>query len=736
MLPNLDQLSLVPTAGNLANAKWDEDEACSICLFPLGQPSPDERYAWPFSGDGTGFTAVACLQGHTFHKGCLRFMQRFNDTRCPDCRTPMFAEVVKDVSRPDAEQLEREQRQAEEREQARAQREREDREREQQRRNPSAAERSQDPNDHFVMWTFAVKGFIMHALVDDMRNHFDNFMGRRWTGPNRVSAWNSRLVMELQWEDLSPDTPDSGDALQPITHIRCKVFLPARLETPFRIWFQGVVEELGYARAMHRILGISTAKQVGESMIADMGLNNDIYYPMHQMAEQNQDLIGMSDAEYEEWAAWEFLPEDWSLFGPPTPIAGPGDAPARAPASPRAPTSVEYEDSQSATDFAVQWTFFVKGYIPTRARIWFAVRYFFEEYMHREWPTTFEPVEMWGRGLGIFLRHGDVAPLSATHASMRIEFTRCRFRMHLPEAKARQFAEWLTTKIHTQSYGQAMHEILGITEARKAGLQNGTEVALMAGMNEENSEATENVLRMHETSLPAMTWQQYQAWPLFAYDASFAAPQPAEAPQQQADWMYEEAMEEMRADDPITQFRPAGWAATDVTIRWRFWLKGPMSAVDMSNTPVHWRRSFADLMSNAEGLPRMRTSWNPWFDRLWVWIHAEEPRIRGPRTGRPLVNGDIVQRCEFALKLPADVASAWLTVVAQGFGGISYWHNLVPTWFYVDHAWSTVSRDRPSLDSSTLFPLVGAPMMTEAEYNAWEPWRNIQRFRTIGEDRY
>ena len=83
MLPSLNRLTLVPTGGNLGNAQWPEDEVCSICTYPLARPSEDQRYAWPFPGEGGGFTAVACVRGHAFHKGCLRFMQRFHDTNCP-----------------------------------------------------------------------------------------------------------------------------------------------------------------------------------------------------------------------------------------------------------------------------------------------------------------------------------------------------------------------------------------------------------------------------------------------------------------------------------------------------------------------------------------------------------------------------------------------------------------------------------------------------------------------------
>ena len=244
MLPNLNRLTLVPTGGMLGNAQWPEDEVCSICTFPLARPSEDERYEWPFSGDGTGFTAVACVQGHTFHKGCLRFMQRFNDTRCPDCRKPLFKEVLENVSRPDTEQLERERRQEEERERARAQRAREDREREERQQQPQQPQPSQDvvrrriaqirleamgfapnepgpqdPNDHFVMWTFCVKGYVLHTVVDDLRSQFYYFMTAHWRGPNSMNDWRQRLAIEQQWTGLGSALVDNGDAQQPITNM-------------------------------------------------------------------------------------------------------------------------------------------------------------------------------------------------------------------------------------------------------------------------------------------------------------------------------------------------------------------------------------------------------------------------------------------------------------------------------------------------------------------------------------
>ena len=742
MLPNLNRLALAPTGGMLGNAQWPEDEVCSICTFPLARPSEDERYAWPFSGDGTGFTAVACIQGHAFHKGCLRFMQRFDDARCPDCRKPMFAEVLTNVSRPDQEQIEREQRQAAEREQARAEREREDREREQRRRNPPAAGPSnvsiadqriaqlrleamgyergepgpQSPDDYFAMWTFVVKGFVLHSVLDRMRHHFHNHLRTQRMSSNLgSSSWNRRLAIDMQW--LEPRREATG-AEEPMTLLRCKLFLPERLIVSFVVWFRGAVVEYGYAPAIRRILGIGTAKRWGSETITNMGALDD--HDAHEVGEAGQEGFSMTAEEYAEWPAWDFRTEGQSDLGAPV------DA------------LVEFEDPQSAADFAVQWTLLIKAHIPTRARIWMAVRYFFDEYMHREWPATFEPVESWGRGLGIALRHGNVAPISATHASMRIEFTRCRFRMHLPEAAARRFAEWLRTRIHTQSYGQAMEEVLGIKGAIKAGPAHGATIALIPGYSSAVTPETENVLQVHEFSTPAMTWREYQAWPHFEYNASFEAPEPALAPPQgQADWMYEEAMAEMRESDPITNFHPPGGDDTDVTIRWRFWLKGPMSEFDREHTPTHWRRAFADKMRDAEGLPELRTSADPWFDRLWVWTREEQPRItwpRRPRSGQRFVS---VQRCEFALKLPRDVASAWMTLVAQAFGSIS-WDHLAQTWFYVEPVRSNAAGvDKPQVDppGATLHPLVGAPTMTEGEYNAWGTWRSIQRFFAIGESR-
>lgn len=528
MLPSLDRLALVPTGGNLGNARWPEDEVCSICTFPLARPSEDERYAWPFSGDGTGFTTVACVQGHAFHKGCLRFMQRFNDTNCPDCRKPMFKEVLKDVTRPDQEQIERERRQAEQRARAREERAREARERESERRRNAAA-----------------------AL--------------------------------------------------------------------------------------------------------------------------------------------------------------------------RAPQMNEYAQPPEMSDFAVQWSFFVKGHVPLPPNpIWSEVRALFASYMREVMAAHGNPIQNWGQRLAVQVLHGNTAPRDMPAQTELLTFTRCRFRLHLPEAAARLFAEWLAMTIDRWGYTAAMDRVLGV----KPAVQAGQAIAVMSGVFEEDSEATISIMNSQENASLGMTYQQYLEWLPFQHTVDPEA-EPVEAPP---------GGPSSSASDPIADFRPLGGADTDVTIRWRFWLKGPMSAFDLEHTPTHFRRAFADRMRDAEGLPELRTSADPWFDRLWVWIRAEEPRITGPRSGSALVNG-LVQRCEFALKLPANVASAWMTILAQAFGSTS-WENLAQTWFYVEPVRSNgAGVDLPKRDSSQLYPLVGSPVMTEEAFNAWEPWRNIQRFFSIGETR-
>ena len=549
MLPSLDRLALVTTGGNLGNAQWPEDEVCSICTYPLARPSEDQRYAWPFPDEGGGFTAVACFRGHAFHKGCLRFMQRFHDTNCPDCRTPMFNEVLKDVSRPTQEELdELQQRQAQQAEQRARERE--------QRERVLRAERAR-----------------VEAL------------------PVAQARWAEEPSDPLM-RDMMLNEAERGHFSSVVDRNMARTFIR------FRFWLKGTMTEEEVWNVTFEL-----KRNFGRWMGATSALP-----PLPRDSWENR--LGA-----------RIVPERLSS------IVGAGD-----------PNS--YEDRNA-----------------------------------------------------------------------RQEVLRCEFVLQLDDRTAAVFLAQVQERIARGSdWPTLAGEWFQFASIRATTLGDAPRVNQHAPLG--------RVPQPEMTPTDFATWSPWRRFP-------------AAAPARQANWMLEEAMAEMRADDPIANFRPVGWAATDVTIRWRFWLKGPMTGVERSNTPMHWRRAFADAMRDAPGLPEMRTSQDPWFERLWVWTRAEEPRITGPRSGQPLVNGDIVQRCEFALKLPADVAWPWLMLVARGFGGVSHWHNLVPIWFYVEHAWSTESRDRPQLDSSTLHPLVGAPMLTEAQFNAWEPWGNIQRFRSL-----
>jgi hypothetical protein len=696
-------------------------------------------------------------------------MQRFNDTKCPDCRQPMFKEVLKDVTRPSPEEVERQRRQSEERARARAEREREEEERARARRlaregaqGPSLADDEEedvnvllsqvrdglsaltrpeaapdvtfDANDFAVQWTFFVKGHVPlppGAIWNAMRAAFAHHMRVEWAQGNAGSylSWGQRLAVQALHGDGTPtDMPAQTNSL-PFTRCRFRLHLPEAVARDFAEWLTYQIGRWGYVTAMDRVLGIRPAVQAGQAVAVMVGvLDEDTDATVAIMNSQENAALNMTWQEYQEWLPFAQRS---------APAAAPAPAPAPAPAT--AGALVEYEPLQDVTDFAVQWTLLIKGHIPTDERIWSTIRAFFAHHMFREW-APHNPVEDWGRHLGIAVRHGDVAPYSATHASMRIRFTRCRFRMYLPEAVARRFAEWLTVRIENRGYGEAMDEVLGIRGAIKAGPANGVAVAVMTGMYDEDTQETQNLLQVHEISTPAMTWQEYQAWPHFEYrSAAAAAPSdppgagqlatPAPAPAASMPPPGASA-----ASDPIATMRPVGGADTDITIRWRFWLKGWMSGVQRADNVTHWRRAFADTMR--PWMTELRTSADPWFDRLWVWTHAEEPRITGPRTGLQLSDG-ITRRCEFALRLPYPLSSNWIRWVEQELGSTT-WNELAKRWFYVEPVLAVESRDKPHIapPGDTLYPLVGAPSMTEAEYNAWDSWRNVQRFFSIGETRH
>ena len=359
MLPNLDKLALVPTCGFLGNAQWPEEEECSICSFPLAAPTQNVEYVWPFSGEGTGFTVVACIQGHAFHKGCLRAMVRISgDNRCPDCRKPMFAEVLKDVGRTDPEQVERERRQdeseeeeeseearlqgnrewyleyqeefaaREESEEERLQRNREEREeeereeREEREYNDLLAQRRaqledmgyrrhepgpQHPWDTLVMWSFRVKGHIQDqsSIQLHMSDHFFNYMRRSYYNHAIFHEWSKWLLITMDLQSISPS--DQGLLGEPMryTKVRCKLFLtyPGDV-SEFVSWFRRGILVLGYADAMHECLGITTAKPVGE-LITEVGSIQVEGTELQASRIQNDPLV-MTAAEYQAWPEWAF----------------------------------------------------------------------------------------------------------------------------------------------------------------------------------------------------------------------------------------------------------------------------------------------------------------------------------------------------------------------------------------------------------------------------------------------
>ena len=93
MLPNLQRLN---TNAWLGNAQWGAEE-CAICAGLLSEDTNNAEHKWPASD----FLVTACINGHVYHKGCLKEWVRAKefDTPCPECRKPIFAEVKRDLQR-------------------------------------------------------------------------------------------------------------------------------------------------------------------------------------------------------------------------------------------------------------------------------------------------------------------------------------------------------------------------------------------------------------------------------------------------------------------------------------------------------------------------------------------------------------------------------------------------------------------------------------------------------------
>ncbi len=360
-----------------------------------------------------------------------------------------------------------------------------------------------------------------------------------------------------------------------------------------------------------------------------------------------------------------------------------------------------------ADDYVVYWTFYLKWHIADTSMVLRSARACFANYMRTVQPVLFGPSA--ARRLLITFDLGFLPPFRATP---RQDVTKLSCRVYFSTASAaRSFAEWLNGHIREHGYAEAMKLMLGVSTAKSVV----DTVALLDESEDLYSDYTpgEQAAIARQDAPFSLTPDQFRDWP----DTEIRdPPESSEAP----------------AADPILAFRPPGSEETDVTIRWRFWLKGPMDEEQRTSNAIHWGRAFSDLFSDAPGVPELRTSIDPWYDRLWVWIHEEEPRIRGPRTGLRLSDG-VIQRCEFALKLPANAATAWLEIVNQDL--VASWNGVAQTWFYVEPVKSNWASDRPQVRNWPLYPLLLSPLMTEADYNAWETWRSIPRFRAIGEPR-
>ena len=331
MLPGLDRLAIVPTRGNLRNAqwpdgevggdlrnaKWSNDDICSICLHPLGAPSLDPRYPWPFPDEGADFTAVACVNGDVFHKGCLRFMKRFGDTKCPDCRAPILAEVLADVSRPSPEDLERRRQQAEKRARERAQfeerKQRAKEAREARERELYEYEAAPDSDNEVIQWACFFKGKVPRRrdIWNTVRSYFDLRMRQElpeFSSDRRMGNWGLRLGIELRHGTFAPrDYPDQTDEME-VSLCRFRLHVPSRVAGAFASYLLSSIGRRGYTAAMRWVLGLEYAKQSGEAVVHVPAIFEDAQTPTTVALLRTQERANfvMSYQEYNEWLPFAY----------------------------------------------------------------------------------------------------------------------------------------------------------------------------------------------------------------------------------------------------------------------------------------------------------------------------------------------------------------------------------------------------------------------------------------------
>ena len=201
-----------------------------------------------------------------------------------------------------------------------------------------------------------------------------------------------------------------------------------------------------------------------------------------------------------------------------------------------------------------------------------------------------------------------------------------------------------------------------------------------------------------------------------------------QAQEQQAEEQERQAWEQEQAEErPNPRDRS--------TVRWRFWLKGPVMTHELEQLKERMKANFIGAMRY--DVPEFESIVPPGSDMFeGLSIISEYDDMTPPGTS----SWDMwmgTYHFEFALNLPTHVANALLDVVSARFARGDTWPTLVEDWFrYGPIHWQR-GRDEPRILIYRPFS-APEPALTREQFDAWPHWRYIQReprFRAIGEDR-
>ena len=81
-----------PINGAVWGSTEDTTAECSICHESLNADS----VAYPWTARGLFLTQV-CVLGHVYHKGCVQTWLGYGNTGCPECRRPIFVELLNEL---------------------------------------------------------------------------------------------------------------------------------------------------------------------------------------------------------------------------------------------------------------------------------------------------------------------------------------------------------------------------------------------------------------------------------------------------------------------------------------------------------------------------------------------------------------------------------------------------------------------------------------------------------------